>query len=149
MVQLGEYVQVISPIIYASALIVSILQFSAMRKGMFIQSMQQTYATTTQGLYRNFKSKEYFEMAQESPVVSQYYSLVDSPQQYYIIIQNFDMLESIFYLYQTKMIDMELWQRWEATAKSMMTIPKFEKVWDNTKESRAHEFVKIIDSLIV
>ena len=109
MVQLGEYVQVISPIIYASALIVSILQFSAMRKGMFIQSMQQTYATTTQGLYRNFNSKEYFEMAQESPVVSQYYSLVDSPQQYYIIIQNFDMLESIFYLYQTKMIDMELW----------------------------------------
>ena len=57
------------------------------------------------------RAKNIFEMAQESPVVSQYYSLVDSPQQYYIILQNFDMLESIFYLYQTKMIDMELWHK--------------------------------------
>ena len=32
MVQLGEYIQIISPIIYGSALIVSILQFSAMKK---------------------------------------------------------------------------------------------------------------------
>ena len=44
-------------------------------------------------------------MSQESPVVSKYYSLVDNPQQYYIIIQSFDMLEFIFRLYKTKMID--------------------------------------------
>ena len=59
------------------------------------------------------------------------------------------MLESIFYLYQTKMIDVELWERWEATAKSMTTNPQIRKSMDNTKESRAHEFVKIIHSLIV
>jgi acetyl esterase/lipase len=40
------------------------------------------------------------------------------------------MLEFIFRLYRTKMIDAELWSRWKATAKSMMTIPKFKKVWD-------------------
>ena len=47
-------------------------------------------------------------MSQESPVVSKYYSLVDNPQQYYVIIQSFDMLEFIFRLYKTKMIDSEL-----------------------------------------
>jgi acetyl esterase/lipase len=40
------------------------------------------------------------------------------------------MLEFIFRLYRTKMIDAELWSRWKATAKSMMTILKFKKVWD-------------------
>ena len=116
-----------SPIIYGGALIVSILQFSAMKKSMSSQSVQQTYATTTQVLFNNLNSKEYLQMSQESPVVSKYYLLVDSPQQYYVIIQCFDMLEFIFRLYRTKMIDNELWLRCEATAKSMMTIPKFMK----------------------
>jgi hypothetical protein len=147
MVQLGEYFQIISPIIYGGALIISILQFSAMKKSMFSQSVQQTYATTTQLLFNNINSKEYLQMSQESPVVSKYYSLVDSPQQYYIIIQSFDMLEFIFRLYRTKMIDSELWLRWEATAISMMTIPKFKKVWNKTKDSRSHEFRELIDSL--
>ena len=56
------------------------------------------------------------------------------------------MLEFIF-LYKTKMLDAELWSRWEATAKSMITIPKFMKVWDNTKDSRSHQFREFIDSL--
>lgn len=86
-------------------------------------------------------------MSQESPIVSQYYSLAGGPKQYYIIIQTFDMLEYLFRLYKTKMIDVEQWLRWEATAKSMITIPKFKKVWDKTKESRSHEFAKFVDSL--
>lgn len=114
MLQLTDYTQIISPIIYGSALIVSILQFSAMRKSMFSQSVQQTYAATTQVLFNNITSKEYLETSQESPVVSRYYSLADNPQQYYIIIQTFDMLEYIFRLHKTKMIDKELWLRWEA-----------------------------------
>jgi hypothetical protein len=148
MVQLGEYIQIISPIIYGGALIVSILQFSAMKKSMSSQSVQQAYASTTQLLFNNINSKEYLQMSQESPVVSKYYSLVDNPQQYYIIMQSFDMLEFIFRLYSTKMIDAELWSRWEATAKSMMTIPKFKRVWDKTKDSRSHEFRELIDSLV-
>ena len=118
-----------------------------MKKSMSSQSVQQTYATTTQVLFNNLNSKEYLQMSQESPVVSKYYSLVDSPQQYYVIIQCFDMLEFIFRLYSTKMVDKELWLRWEATAKSMMTIPKFMKVWDKTKDSRSHEFRELVDLL--
>lgn len=105
----------ISPVIYAGALILSILQFSSMRKSMVIQSMQQTYATTTQALFNSFNSKENFEMSQESPAVSQYYSLAGGPRQYYIIIQAFDMFELIFRLYKTKMIGEEQWLRWEST----------------------------------
>ena len=48
MVQVAEYIQIISPIIYGGALIVSILQFSAMKKSMSSQSVQQAYASTTQ-----------------------------------------------------------------------------------------------------
>jgi hypothetical protein len=147
MVQLGEFLQVITPVIYGSALVLSVLQFSSMRKSMLTQSVQQTYATTTQALFSTFNSKEYFEMSQESPVVSQYYSLAGSPRQYYIIIQSFDMFEYLFRLYKTKMIDAEQWLRWEASAKSMITIPKFKKVWDKTN-GRSYEFTKLIDSLV-
>ena len=63
MVQLGEFIQIISPIIYGGALIVSILQFSAMKKSMSSQSIQQTYATTTQVLLNNLNSKEYLQMS--------------------------------------------------------------------------------------
>ena len=55
------------------------------------------------------------------------------------------MFEYIFSLYSTKMIDEEQWLRWEATVKSMIMIPRFKKVWDNTKDSRSHEFVKLIN----
>lgn len=50
-------------------------------------------------------------MSQESYIVSKYYSLVDNPDQHYILIQCFDMLEFIFRLYKTKMIFKELWLR--------------------------------------
>jgi hypothetical protein len=148
MIQLGEFLQIISPVIYAGALVVSIFQFSSMRKNMLVQNMQQTYASTAQALFGTFNSNEYLEMSQESPIVSQYYSLAGSPRQYYIIIHTFDMFEYIFRLYKTKMIDAEQWLRWEATAKSMITIPKFKKVWDKTKDSRSHEFIKLIDSFV-
>jgi hypothetical protein len=148
MVQLGEILQIISPVIYAGALILSIIQFSSMRKSMLVQNIQQTYASTTQALFNTFNTKEYLEMTQESPVVSQYYSLAGSPKQYYIIIQTFDMFEYIFRLYKTKMIDEEQWLRWEASCKSTMTIPKFKNVWDKTKGGRSQQFIKLIDSFV-
>jgi hypothetical protein len=68
MIQLGEFLQIISPIIYAGTLVLSIIQFSSMRKNMLVQNMQQTYATTTQSLFSTFNSKDYLEMSEESPV---------------------------------------------------------------------------------
>lgn len=60
----------------------------------------------TSGVIKNIR-----KMSQESYIVSKYYSLVDNPDQYYILIQCFDMLEFIFRLYKTKMIFKELWLR--------------------------------------
>jgi hypothetical protein len=75
MVGLGEYIQVVIAVIYASTLVFTIFQFSSMKKSMFVQSVQQTYSTTMQ-----------------DPTVSEYYSLVDNPHQYYIIILHYRTL---------------------------------------------------------
>ena len=144
MIQLGEFLQVISLVIYAGALVLSILRFSSMRKSMLVQNMRKHMQLLHKLFFSSLSHREYLEMSQESPVVSQYYSFTGSPRQYYIITQTFDMFEYIFRLYKTKMIDEE--QSLRSTAKSIITIPKFKKVWDKTKDSRSHEFIKLIDS---
>jgi len=64
MSNLADYAQIIGPFIFGGALIVYILELSAMRKSMFSQSIQQTYTTTLQVLFNNLSSKEYLEMSQ-------------------------------------------------------------------------------------
>jgi len=81
-------------------------------------------------------------MSQESPIVSQYYSWTGGHKHCYIIIQTVNMFEYIFSLYKSKMIEVEKWLLWKTTAESMITIPRFKKVWDKTKDSRSHEFAK-------
>ena len=41
------------------------------------------------------------------------------------------------------MTDKELWQRWEYHAKGMMTIPKFSKFWNATKQFHTRDFVNL------
>jgi hypothetical protein len=150
MVQSGEILDVITPIIYASGLdwiLLPVLPFSSMKKSLLTQNLQQSYTTTTLSLFIAFTCKEYLKMPQEGPIVSQYYSWAGGPKHYYIIIQTFDMFEYLFRLYKTDMIEVRKWLRWKTTATSMITIPKFKKVWDETKESRSHEFAKFVDSL--
>jgi hypothetical protein len=88
-------------------------------------------------------------MSQESPVISKYYSLVDSPQQYYVIVQALDTMDLIFHLYRMKRIDKELWLRSEATCKAVMTIPKFKRVWDKIRDTRSPEFRELVDSVLL
>lgn len=45
------------------------------------------------------------------------------------------------------MIDNEIWSRWKGLAKTIMTIPKFKRVWEKTKDVHAHEFRDFVDSL--
>jgi hypothetical protein len=37
--------------------------------------------------------------------------------------------------------------RWKELAKALMTIPKFKKVWEKTKQIHTPDFVAFIDSL--
>jgi hypothetical protein len=73
--------------------------------------------------------------------------LVDEPKEYYTIISLIDTIEFIYRIHKKRMIDKELWQRWENHAKSMMTIPKFKKVWNATKEFHTQDFGSFMDSL--
>jgi hypothetical protein len=73
-------------------------------------------------------------MAKESPLYAERLALVDTPDEYYIIVAFIDLFEFIFRLYKTKMIDEKLWFRWKALATAMNTMPKFAApLWNRTK----------------
>jgi len=97
--------------------------------------------------YNLWNNETISKIAKESPVVSSYLALVDSPEEYNNISAIIDFFEFLFRLYMTKMLDKELWNRWKASAQSTMNIPKIKKVWDKTKDTHTHEFVKFIESL--
>jgi mevalonate pyrophosphate decarboxylase len=86
-------------------------------------------------------------MANESTLYAERFKLVEEPKEYYTIISLIDTIEFIYRIHKKRMIDKELWQRWENHAKSMMTIPKFKKVWNATKEFHTQDFVSFMDSL--
>src|SRR5215212_9686159 len=74
------------------------------------------------------------KMAKESPLYAERLALVDTPDEYYIIVAFIDLFEFIFRLYKTKMIDEKLWFRWKALATAMNTMPKFAApLWNRTK----------------
>jgi hypothetical protein len=85
-------------------------------------------------------------MAKESPLYADRFKLVE-PKEYYTIISLIDTIEFIYRINKKKMIDKELWKRWENHAKGMMTIPKFKKVWSVTKEFHTPDFVSFMNAL--
>jgi hypothetical protein len=52
-------------------------------------------------------------MAKESSLYIERFKLVDELQEYYNIISLTDTIEFIYRIHKKKMIDKELWQRWE------------------------------------
>jgi hypothetical protein len=86
-------------------------------------------------------------MAKESPIFAERFSVVDSPEEYYIVMAFIDLVEFLFLLNKRDMIDTEIWSRWKGFAETIMTIPKFKSVWEKTKDVRASEFRDFLDSL--
>jgi len=86
-------------------------------------------------------------MAKESPIFAERFSVVDSPEEYYIVVAFVDLVEFLFLLNKRDMIDTEIWSRWKGFAETIMTIPKFKSVWERTKDVRASEFRDFLDSL--
>ena len=60
-------------------------------------------------------------MAKEIPLYAERFALVDTLDEYYIIVAFIDLFEFIFRLYKTKMIDEKLWFRWKALATAINT----------------------------
>ena len=143
----SDYIQIISTVIYASALGVSLASFWQARRSTRIQTEQTLYLNILSSSYSLWNNETISKISKESPQVSSYLALVDSPQEYNDISAIIDFFEFLFILYKTKMLDKELWDRWKASAKSTMNIPKIKKVRDKTKDIHTHEFVKFVESL--
>ncbi|PIN83573.1 MAG: hypothetical protein COV65_03135, partial [Nitrosopumilales archaeon CG11_big_fil_rev_8_21_14_0_20_33_24] len=75
------------------------------------------------------------------------FSIVDTPEEYYVSVAFLDLFEFMFRLHKTKTIDPLLWQRWNKLVHIFLTIPKFKRVWEETKSSHTVEFIEFFDSL--
>ncbi|MGI0014517.1 MAG: hypothetical protein ACREBU_13910 [Nitrososphaera sp.] len=142
-----EYIPIISALIFAGLLAVSLLQFSAVRKNMRMQSEQQIYARIMDARIKLENSEAFTKMAKESPLFLERFAAVSNPEEYYTVVAFLDLFEFLFRLNKTKTIDSQLWMRWKELAKSLMTIPKFKKVWEKTKQVHTPDFIEFIDSL--
>jgi hypothetical protein len=66
-------------------------------------------------------NKVFSKMAKEIPLYAERFALVNTPDEYYIIVAFIDLFEFIFRLYKTKMINEKLWFRWKALTTAMNT----------------------------
>jgi len=114
---------------------------------MKIQSEQQIYSKVIEMRLKLEDTDAFTNMAKQSPIFAKRLSVVDDPEEYYISVAFLDLFEFMFRLHKTKLIDSELWQRWNKLSQLFLTIPKFQKVWETTKQSHTSEFVEFFNSL--
>jgi hypothetical protein len=152
------YVPFISIAIIAGLFIIALVNFSTLRKNMQMQSEQQIrnlkmqseqqiYSRIMDARLKLESTETFTKMAKESPIFAERFAVVDSPDEYYVIVAFLDLFEFLFRLNKLDMIDTEIWSRWKGLAETIMTIPKFKKVWEKTKDVHANEFKEFIDSL--
>jgi hypothetical protein len=152
------YVPLISVAIVAGLFVMALMNFSTIRKNMQMQieqqmkslkaqSEQQIYSRIMDARLKLESTETFTKMAEESPIFAERFTVVDSPDEYYIIVAFLDLFEFLFRLNKRDMIDIEIWSRWKGLAETIMTIPKFKRVWEKTKDVHAHEFRDFIDSL--
>jgi len=140
-----EFIYILT-IYYTGALIVSaILLIITIKKNRF-EGEYQLYSRILDARTKLQNTETFTNMAKESSLYAERFKLVE-PNEYYTIISLIDTIEFIFRINKKKMIDKELWQRWENHAKGMMTIPKFKKVWLVTKKFHTPDFVNFMDAL--
>ena len=126
---------------------ISILQLPTLRKNMRREAEEQIYARLMEARIRLENTETFTKMTKESPIFTERLALVDIPQEYYIIMSFIDLIESLYRLNKTEMINAEVWSRWKVLSETIMTIPKFKKVWEKTKDIHSIEFRCFIDSL--
>ena len=141
------YIPFISLAIIAGLFIMALVNFSALRKSMQIQSEQQIYSRIMDARLKLESTETFTKMAKESPIFIERFEAVDTADEYYVIVAFLDLFELLFRLNKKNMIDTEIWSRWKGLAKTIMTIPKFKRVWEKTKDVHANEFKDFIDSL--
>lgn len=136
-----------SAMVLGGLLSISFLQLPTIRKNMRREAEEQLYARIMEARIKLENTETFTKMARESPIFAERFALVDTPQEYYTIMSFIDLIEFLYRLNKTEMINAEVWSRWKALSRTMMTIPKFKTVWDKTKDIHTAEFRHFIDSL--
>ena len=156
-----QFVPLISVIIVSGLLVFAFINFSIARKNMQrqteqqianlkIQYEQQIYSRIIEARLKLENTEEFTKMARESNVFRERFALVDSPAEYYTIVSFLDLFEYVFHLNKMQMINETVWKRWKVLTETIMTIPKFRRIWMKTKESHPdRDFGEFIDSLLV
>jgi hypothetical protein len=142
-----EITAIMSVGILATLSVWSLIQISLVKKRMRIQSEHQVYARIIESRMKLENTEAFTKIAKENPLFAKRLALVDNPDEYYTIVSYLDLLEFLFHQYNTRTIDTKLWPRWKALTETLMSMPKFKKVWDKTKHVHNCDFVKFIDSL--
>ncbi|MGI0060360.1 MAG: hypothetical protein ACREBJ_11405, partial [Nitrosotalea sp.] len=83
----------------------------------------------------------------ESTVFAARFLLVDTPDEYYVAVAFLDLFEFLYLMNKAKTIESGIWLRWQELIKTMMTIPKFKKVWEETKQIHMKDFADFVDLL--
>jgi hypothetical protein len=136
-----------SSMVLGGLLSISILQLPTIRKNIRMQTEQEIYSRIMEARIRLENTETFTNMAKESPIFVERFALVNTPEEYYIIMAFLDLIEFLFRLNKAKMVDTEVWSRWKILARTILTIPKFRNVWAKTKDIHSSEFRDFIDSL--
>ena len=147
MESLSDYLSIIIVMILSTILAISIWQFRLVKRELRIQTAQQTYSRLMETRLNLEKTAAFTKMAQESPLFLERFGMVDTPEEYYTIIALLDLFEFLHSMHKSKILEPDLWFRSKEMIRSIMTVPKFKKVWDKTKGSHASEFAKFVDSM--
>jgi hypothetical protein len=136
-----------SSMVLGGLLSISILQLPTIRRNIRMQTEQEIYSRIMEARIRLENTETFTNMAKESPIFVERFALVNTPEEYYIIMAFLDLIEFLFRLNKAKMVDTEVWSRWKILSKTILTIPKFKNVWAKTKDIHSPEFRDFIDSL--
>ncbi len=148
MESLSDYLSIIIVVILSTILTISVWQLRLVKRELRIQTSQQIYSRLIETRMNLEKTTSFTKIAQDSPLFLERFGIVDTPEEYYTIVALLDLFEFLHSMHKSKILEPDLWFRSKEMIRSIMTIPKFKKVWDKTKDSHANVFVQFVDSMM-
>jgi hypothetical protein len=102
MVTFSEYVITITAVTFGGLFSIRCCNCLQAEKNNRIQSEYQIYARIMDARIRLQGNEVFSKMAKENPLYAERFALVDTPDEYYIIVAFIDLFEFIFHLYKTE-----------------------------------------------
>src|SRR5215831_3205645 len=103
-----------SGMVLGGLLSISILQLPTIRRNMRREAVEQIYARIMEARMRLENTETFTNMAKESSIFADRFAVVDTPQEYYTVMSFIDLIEFLYGLNKTNMIDAEVWSRWNS-----------------------------------